>query len=780
MGISGLLPLLKSIQKPCDLSKFEGKTLGVDAYGWLHRGTVACAMELALGKPTKKYVDFAMHRVRMLKHFKVIPYIIFDGDYLPSKAVTEKDRAKRREESRKAGLELLKAGKTSSAYQEFQKAVDVTPEMARMLIEELKKADVQYIVAPYEADPQMVYLERIGVIDGILSEDSDLLVFGAKCLLTKLDQYGNCIEINRADFCACREVSLAGWTDKEFRRMAILSGCDYLPSINNMGLKTAYRMVRKHKTIEKILRMLQFDSKWHVPKDYLEAFYQAELTFLHQRVFCPKAGSLVLHTEPEHPIDEEKMPYIGAFVEPEIAQGVARGDLNPMTKERIVIEARPKLIESPISRRSSLPNMQKLSTPIDVNKRRSIDTFFRPKRTPLAELDPNSFILSPSQQQAIQRNPDSWTTTPVPQSRLRHSISDVEQSLPHSESPSVRPAGRTVRVASASISEPRPQKRARLCAEDEETEPISGQKVELGQSRFFTPKAQNPSPALDRKNRRKSGKHDDIQIFSDDSIEEALLSLNDSDFTEDVQGSKIAIGSIEKLEADEKGQPQSSTPLLESLDNSTLSQCSTPGLTPSTSSISFVDEAITPSASPDVEVALPKLKRDTVLNSGDSFVTKFRFNGQGLVTPSTISSKSKIPLPVKPNVTLSSSAPCPKPGISPLQRLGSISLSHSKFLSTPPFTPASIAPKSRPSLLGKCSLPFPDVMKKAKKVPIEPALLPLPPPDETENLSLAAGEGSEDLIIPDSEEEDESSSPPTFLGDTSNQLLDLGKFLYAG
>ena len=30
-------------------------TIGVDAYGWLHRGTVACAIELAMDKPTRKY-----------------------------------------------------------------------------------------------------------------------------------------------------------------------------------------------------------------------------------------------------------------------------------------------------------------------------------------------------------------------------------------------------------------------------------------------------------------------------------------------------------------------------------------------------------------------------------------------------------------------------------------------------------------------------------------------------------------------------------------------------
>ena len=53
--VKGLLPLLKSIQKPCNLKQFQGLTLGVDAYGWLHRGAVACAIDLALDKPTNKY-----------------------------------------------------------------------------------------------------------------------------------------------------------------------------------------------------------------------------------------------------------------------------------------------------------------------------------------------------------------------------------------------------------------------------------------------------------------------------------------------------------------------------------------------------------------------------------------------------------------------------------------------------------------------------------------------------------------------------------------------------
>lgn len=52
---TGLLPLLKSVQKPCNLKKYAGQTIGVDTYGWLHRGTAACAIDLALDKPTTKY-----------------------------------------------------------------------------------------------------------------------------------------------------------------------------------------------------------------------------------------------------------------------------------------------------------------------------------------------------------------------------------------------------------------------------------------------------------------------------------------------------------------------------------------------------------------------------------------------------------------------------------------------------------------------------------------------------------------------------------------------------
>ncbi|KAF2827311.1 exodeoxyribonuclease 1 [Ophiobolus disseminans] len=518
MGISGLLPLLKSIHQPCNLKKFAGKTIGVDAYGWLHRGTAACAIDLALDKPTTKYVDFCMNRVRMLIHFGITPYIIFDGDNLPSKSGTEKDRREKRKEGRRLGLELLKVGKAAQAQQELQKAVDVTPEMARMFIEELKHHNIQYVVAPYEADSQMAYLERKGIIDGVLSEDSDLLVFGVKCLLTKLDKYGDCVEVNRTRFTACREVSFVGWSDADFRRMAILSGCDYLPGIGGLGLKTAHRMLRKHKTVDRLVKAAQFDGKLKVPAGFMAAFDQAEKTFMYQWVFCPVAKELVHLTPLADGVDIADMPYLGEEVPALVAMGVARGDLYPRTKLPMTIVVKNRPTEKPLApvRRTS----SVVQTP-DPKGSKPIDSFFRPKRTPLAELDPNIFTPSPSQQALIdqQRNSNGWTAVPAPLSRLQAGV------RPPSTAP--QPTRRAISDPSGGRrSAPHPSKRQRLCSDLPTDTPTAGGEGVV-RSSFFASSIPEPSPSLRpiKGSRRKTGQ--DFDLFSDDSLHEAMAEVAD-------------------------------------------------------------------------------------------------------------------------------------------------------------------------------------------------------------------------------------------------------------
>ncbi|KAG6841048.1 hypothetical protein C0991_002356 [Blastosporella zonata] len=336
MGITGLLPAVKSIQVTKQLKEFSGQTIAVDAYVWLHRGVNTCATELATGKPTHKYVDYAMRHVRLLRHQGIEPYVVFDGGPLPAKKGTEDGRKQRRDEARARGDALAAAGKHSQARDHYLKSIDVSPQMAFQLIKALRAESVPYVVAPYEADAQLAYLERAGIVDAILTEDSDLLVFSCQNVLFKLDAVASTVvSISRKDFgsvCSpASEISLVGWSDVQFRAMAILSGCDYLPSIPGIGLKTACSLLRKNKTAERVVKMIQLEGKKTVPRTYMRDFNLADKCFQHQRVYCPLKEKLVYLQEVDEDWTAEEEAYIGGDLDASLAKQLAMGDICPIS-----------------------------------------------------------------------------------------------------------------------------------------------------------------------------------------------------------------------------------------------------------------------------------------------------------------------------------------------------------------------------------------------------------------------------------------------------------------
>ncbi|KAI1487688.1 hypothetical protein F5X96DRAFT_131374 [Biscogniauxia mediterranea] len=775
MGIQGLLPLLKSIQRPTELKKYNGHIFGVDAYGWLHRGAVSCAIELAQGKPTRRYVDFAMNRVRMAKHFGVTPYLVFDGDFLPSKGITEESRSKRREASRKTGLELLKAGKPSQAHAELQKAIDVTPEMARHLIEELKKADIPYVVAPYEADAQLVYLERHGHISGILSEDSDLLVFGAKRLLTKLDQHGQCVEINRRDFCACREVSLTGWTDAQFRHMAILSGCDYLDSIGGFGLKTAHRMLRKHKTPEKVVRMLQFDGKYRVPTDYLKLFIQAEQTFLYQWAFCPKANELVHLTPPPADLNVEELPFIGSFVEPEMARRIAVGDVNPITKQEIVITSLP----SPRKRTASAASRTMPPPPPRIAREppgKPIDSYFKGHhRIPLGEMEPNCFSVDPDRLSGMTENGNRPIVFPLPRPyldgdgpassaasrtyinragsssqalrRRTEPITNLLSNGGHSLSSSRRQStGPNFTPSAASDNSTgtngvRPPKKARLCDDAALEAGASKEK-----SKFFPSKEGKP-----RADDKGEG-----YLMSDDSIEEALKDLPDVDGWD--SGSKGKTGVT--VYQGESSQSYSTETTKDDGESSLLDSSSSDVATSQT-------DIVIPDTPPKNRLShfsyepgqssLSKPRRTGSISRRQSGASSAR-NSLIELTPASVGTST--PMSLFSERSTSEATPA-TPQMTPLERIGAQALTRQKQPSTPTFK-APRPPKR--SSLGRMSI---------DSLPINPAF---------EQGALYEPVGSEDLLVPDSEDEEgcpKSEKVGRQSEKTKSKKLDLSRFLFA-
>jgi exonuclease-1 len=265
---------------------------------------------------------------------------VFDGTYMPAKKATESSRQSQRDACLERGLDLHAKGKRAAAAECFQKAVDVTPDMAHELIKALRAYKVDYIVAPYEADAQLAHLAMHGFVDAVVTEDSDLLVYGCPTVIFKLDPSGHGQRIHLKDLVRVKEYRFNGWTHDDFRHMCILSGCDYLASIPGMGLKRAYNCLRAStgRDCERAIALAKYKERLSVPADYVKAFWTAEWTFLYQRVYDPETRRLV-HL---HPLKQEHLDamdaygiqlddFLGPTFDSETACKIARSEIHPMT-----------------------------------------------------------------------------------------------------------------------------------------------------------------------------------------------------------------------------------------------------------------------------------------------------------------------------------------------------------------------------------------------------------------------------------------------------------------
>ncbi|XP_034148803.1 exonuclease 1 isoform X2 [Esox lucius] len=338
MGIPGLLQFLKDASEPISVRKFKGQTVAVDTYCWLHKGAFSCAEKLAKGEPTDQYVTYCMKFVDMLLSFGVKPILVFDGCNLPSKQEVEKARRERRQANLQKGKQLLREGKISEARDCFTRCVNVTPSMAHDVIKAARTRGVDCVVAPYEADAQLAFLNKAGIAQAVITEDSDLLAFGCKKVILKMDKQGNGLEIDQNNLGRCRSLGDV-FTEEKFRHMCILSGCDYLASIHGIGLGKACKLLKMANNpdilwvIRKIGQYLKMNVV--VPDEYIEGFVKANHTFLYQLVFDPIRRKVVpLNPYPEH-LDPATLSYAGRNVGDCKGFQMALGNLDINTMERI-------------------------------------------------------------------------------------------------------------------------------------------------------------------------------------------------------------------------------------------------------------------------------------------------------------------------------------------------------------------------------------------------------------------------------------------------------------
>ncbi|KAG2440013.1 hypothetical protein HXX76_004130 [Chlamydomonas incerta] len=209
------------------------------------------------------------------------PVYVFDGKPPQLKQDQLAQRTERRADANEALEKAKEAGDQEAIEKYSKRSVRVTREHNDECKRLLRLMGVPVVEAPTEAEAQCAEMAKTGLVYGLATEDMDALTFGAPRVIRHLmAPSSQNVPVQEFD----REVALRelGLDDDQFIDLCILMGCDYCGTIRGIGAVRALQMIKKHGSIEGMLKELDA-SKYPVPdpfphKESHEFFKNPEVT----------------------------------------------------------------------------------------------------------------------------------------------------------------------------------------------------------------------------------------------------------------------------------------------------------------------------------------------------------------------------------------------------------------------------------------------------------------------------------------------------------------------
>lgn len=340
MGVDNLLGFVKNATTSTDITKtsLPNSTAAVDISHWIYRASYACPEHLydrtRVHLAYQIIINYIDNYVRLLKSHNVKLTFVFDGMKLPAKQVTHQERAAKKAEARQMVEKCLASNNLSEARKYMLRCIDIKFDIVKQVINYCKREEIDYIIAPYEADAQLAYLNQ-NDCQFIITEDTDLILYGCQRILYKLDTTGHCLLYERSKLGKCFGPHGDSVSFEKFRRICIMSGCDYLKNIPSVGLQSAKKffMMTKQDNIKLLLPKLSTYLKsprlcGKVTEEYIQGFINAESTFKHHIIYDTNKEAL----RPLEPYPKGRSwsdyPLAGKLFDRVLATDLVRGEIN--------------------------------------------------------------------------------------------------------------------------------------------------------------------------------------------------------------------------------------------------------------------------------------------------------------------------------------------------------------------------------------------------------------------------------------------------------------------
>jgi flap endonuclease-1 len=202
MGIKKMLKFLniyypKTIKK-IDIEDFEKKKIAVDISILLYQVVIAIRNSGAdmlnnQGEVSSHILGLFNKTINFLK-MNIIPVYVFDGKPPEFKF---KILNNRKEVKQKAYEKLHEDIPEDEKIKYFKRTVSISKKQYEECMELLDIMGIPYITAIEEADSQCAELVKSGLVDGVLTEDMDIMTFGGTKIYRNLLSYKKdkiCIE----------------------------------------------------------------------------------------------------------------------------------------------------------------------------------------------------------------------------------------------------------------------------------------------------------------------------------------------------------------------------------------------------------------------------------------------------------------------------------------------------------------------------------------------------------------------------------------------------------
>jgi len=256
MGIKNLNSVIKDTMKKMTFDKLRGSIIGVDFSLFLYR--------FVYNKNNP--VECFLRQIHLFFRHKILPVYVIDGDApLEKKSALDKRAHKRQKLYDNIANLLEKQVDNNSPTTNSRLNSEITKLERRCVVFSQKQVqDILYffellgipvIRENEEADFILAKLSAANKIDYILSDDSDVLAFGAKKVLKNF-----CIKEEKCELYEMDSIlATLGVSMQKFVDICILCGCDYTTKIRNMNCGKSLQLILLWGSIEEVAKNTEYD-----------------------------------------------------------------------------------------------------------------------------------------------------------------------------------------------------------------------------------------------------------------------------------------------------------------------------------------------------------------------------------------------------------------------------------------------------------------------------------------------------------------------------------------